>query len=243
MKKLLLIQPGAFGDIFVCAPIAKWYANQGYEIYWPVTKKFVSTLNYFDYVNPIILSDEILHPDWLQSDVMKILPTLNQYKKVLNLADRGPHPTAQKVGLENFEQCKYRLSQVPIEEKNNLVWTRNFEKEKELEKLLNIKGDYCVAHLTNSHGDKAVVPEQELPLIEIIPIKGFNIPDWYSIIQKAKKVYCVESGVHQFIDGTLKTYSENHILLKKGPVVEGTRHTISKYWNMCLMGYNTKLLG
>lgn len=243
MKKLLLIQPGAFGDIFVCAPIAKWYADKGYKVYWPARDKFISTIKYFDYVKPIILSDEILHTDWLRSDVMKILPTINQYDKVLNLADRGPHSTAQKVGLENFEQCKYRLSQVPIEEKNNLVWTRNFEKEQELEKLLNVKGDYCVAHLTNSHGDRAAMPEQELPLIEIIPVKGFNIADWYSIIQKAKKVYCVESGVHQFIDGTLKTYSENHILLKKGPVAEGTRHTISKYWNMCLMGYNTKVIG
>ena len=243
MKKLLLIQPGAFGDIFVCAPIAKWYADRGYEIHWPVRQKFIPTLSYFDYVKPIILSEEVLHHDWLRSDVMKILPILDQYDKVLNLADRGPHPTAQLIGLENFEQCKYRLSEVPFTEKNNLVWTRNFEKEQELQKLLNVTGDYCVAHLTNSHGDKAAIPREKLPVIEIIPINGFNIPDWFTIVKKAKRVYCVESAVHQFIDGTLKNYSEHNILLKKGPVHEGTRHTISKYWNMSVIGKNTKIVG
>lgn len=243
MKKLLVIQPGAFGDIFVCAPIAKWYADRGYEVYWPVTSKFISTLEYFDYVKPILLSDESLHSDWLRSDVMKILPMVNNYDKVLNLADRGPHSTAQRIGIENFEQCKYRLSEVPIEEKNNLCWTRNIKKERELEQLLNVGDDYCVAHLVNSHGDKATLPEETLPLIEIVPIKGFNIPDWYSIISKAKRVYCVESAVHQFIDGTLKSYSENHILLRKGPVNEGTRHTISRHWNLSVIGEDTKIVG
>jgi UDP:flavonoid glycosyltransferase YjiC (YdhE family) len=100
MKNLLLIQPGPFGDIFVCAPIAKWYADSGYKVHWPITKKFESTLEKFDYVTPIILSDEVFHADWLRSDVMKILPTVGDYDKVINLADRGPHPTAQRPNEE-----------------------------------------------------------------------------------------------------------------------------------------------
>ena len=64
----LLIQPGAFGDLFVCAPIAEWYAKQGYEIFWAVQKKFESTLKRFDYVTPIILSEDVIDPDWLRSD-------------------------------------------------------------------------------------------------------------------------------------------------------------------------------
>ena len=131
MKKMLLIQPGAFGDIFLCAPIAHWYKKEGYKVYWPATRKFISTLEYFPYVHPLVLSDEVFDQDWLRSDVMKILPSVKRYDKVVNLADRGPHPTAQQF-WENFEQCKYRLSGVPFNKKNNLSWQRNEEKREQL---------------------------------------------------------------------------------------------------------------
>lgn len=242
MKKLLLIQPGAFGDLFVCAPIAKWYADRGYEVHWPVTKKFLSTIKSFDYVKPILLPDDSLHPDWLRSDVMKILPLVDQYDKVVNLADRGPHPTAQRLG-ENFELCKYRLAEVPFEEKNKLVWTRDEEKEQKLVKLLDLPNKYALAHLKNSHGDEAPCPEVDFPVIKVREIEGFSIIDWYSVIKGADKVYCVESGVHQFIDGWLKPNNQDYFLLKKGPVAEGTRHTHSKFWDLTYIGKNSKIRG
>ena len=242
MKKLLLIQPGAYGDIFLCAPIAKWYADRGYEVHWPVREQFISTLEYFDYVKPILLSEDSLHPDWLRSDVMKILPMINDYDKVINLADRGPHPTAQKSD-ENFEFCKYRLAEVPFEEKNNLVWTRDEEKEQRLVELLDLPKNYTLAHLTNSHGDEAPCPETNFPVIKVKEVKGFTIVDWYSVIKGASKVYCVESGVHQFIDGWLKPDDKDYFLLKKGPVSEGTRHTHSKFWDLTHIGKNSKIHG
>jgi len=242
MKKLLLIQPGAFGDIFVCAPIAKWYADRGHEVHWPVREKFISTIQYFDYVKPILLPETVLHSDWLRSDVMKILTNVSNYDKVINLADRGPHSTAQ-LPSENFEQCKYRLAEVPFSEKNNLVWTRNIESEDKLWSIINPPDQYVVAHLENSHGDRASMPTQSLPIIEITQVEHFNIQDWYPIIKKAKKVYCVESSVHQFIDGTLNQYEKDYFLLKKGPVQQGTRHTVSKFWNLSIIGENSTLRG
>lgn len=242
MKKLLLIQPGAFGDLFVCAPIAKWYADRGYKVHWPVTEKFLPIIKSFDYVTPIILTDDKLHSDWLRSDVMKILPLVKNYDKVVNLADRGPHPLSQRPG-ENFEANKYRLAEVPFEEKNNLEWTRNEEKERRLVELLDLPEKYALAHLTNSHGDEAPCPEVNLPVIKVKEIEGFSIIDWYSVIKGADKVYCVESGVHQFIDGWLKPNIKDYFLLKKGPVAEGTRHTHSKFWDLTYIGKNSTISG
>ena len=118
MKRALLIQPGAYGDLIVCAPIAKWYADNGYKIYWPIREKFMTVLKEFNYVIPIILKEETLHDDWLRSDVLQILPMVKNYDKVINLADRGPHGAAQRRD-ESFEQCKYRLAEIPFEEKHN----------------------------------------------------------------------------------------------------------------------------
>ena len=112
-KTLLMIQPGAFGDIFVCAPIAKFYHEIGYEIYWPTAERFRSTIEKFPYVNHVILGDDERDSDWLKSDVLKCLDIQKILDPdiVLNLADRGPHTTAERPG-ETYEQPKYRLAGV-----------------------------------------------------------------------------------------------------------------------------------
>jgi hypothetical protein len=245
VKKLLLIQPGAFGDIFVCAPIAKWYYDKGYEVHWPVTQKFIPTLSYFDYVKPIILSEEVLHPDWLRSDVMKILPILDQYDKVLNLADRGPHPTAQRIGLENFEQCKYRLSEVPFTEKNNLIWKRNIKKEEELIKKLQIDvtKPYALVHNIDSRNESSILPKINIPIIQVTQVKDYNILDWYSIILNAKEIYCLESSIHQFIDGFITTLKSSNYLLKRPVTEEGCRFTVSSNWKLDYIGKNSIIRG
>lgn len=243
-NKLLLIQPGAFGDIFLCAPIAKFYSDKGYEVYWPVTKKFTSTLEYFPYVKPILLSDEILHKDWMRSDVMKILPHLHKYEKVINLADRGPHPTAQQY-WENFEQCKYRLAEVPFSEKNNLSWQRKKNKEKELLKFLGLsdQDEYAVIHRVDSHNEAAEIPEINIKTVEIRELNGFNIPDWFTVIQKAKQIFCVESGIHQFIDGIAAKTTKEKFLLRKPCVPVNCRHTVSSSWKLDYVGKNSIVHG
>ena len=244
MSKLLLIQPGAFGDIFVCAPIAKWYADRGYEVHWPVTSKFIPTLGYFNYVKPILLSNDSLHDDWLRSDVIKILPIVDAYDLVLNLADRGPHPTAQQVS-ENFEQCKYRLSMVPFSEKNNLSWTRNIEKEKQLIEELNIDQSkpYALVHNVDSRNEIAITPEISIPIVYVREVQGYNIPDWYGVIRNATEIYCVESSIQQFIDGFVTSLKSNNYLLKRPATGEGCRFTVSSNWKLDYIGKNSIIKG
>lgn len=242
MKKLLLVQPGPYGDIFLCAPIAKWYADKGYEVHWPVTKKFIPTLEYFDYVKPILLPDETLHSDWLRSDVMKIIPMMGEYDKVINLADRGPHFTAQALN-ENFELCKYRLAEVPFEEKNKLVWTRDIEKENSLFRLLKLKEPYAIVHAVDSLGQKAYVPEININIVEVNIIEDYNIPDWYGVLSKASEIYCVESSLHQFMDGSVTSLTEDRFLLKRPAVSEGSRFTVSKNWKLKYIGENSIVRG
>lgn len=242
MKKLLLIQPGAYGDIFLCAPIAKWYFDKGYQVDWPVAKRFLSTLSYFDYVNPIELSEEILHSDWLRSDVMKIIPMIDSYDKVLNLADRGPHSTIQMF-TENFEQCKYRIAEVPFDEKHNLKWTRNLDKENALFTKLNITSPYAVVHNVDSKGGQASIPLIHCPVVQVKEIQGYSILDWYSVFLNAQEIYCVESSVQQFIDGFIKSLSSKNYLLKRPILEEGRRFTISSNWRLDYIGINSTVKG
>lgn len=233
MKKCLLIQPGAYGDIFVCAPIAKIYHDNGYKVYWPTTQKFQPLIERFNYVEHVLLEDASLDPDWLRSDVIKCLSYLerNSFDVVLNLADRGPHLTAEQFG-ENFELCKYRLSQIPIEYKHNLGWVRNEQKESELYDKVVKDDKYAVVHLNSSRGDRAALPENfSIPVVEVTEIPGYDICDWFKVIKNASEIYCVESAVHQFIDGTLE--HTGHIpkyLLSRSTLGSQKRYTYTPYW-------------
>lgn len=233
MKKLLLIQPGACGDIILCAPIARYYSDKGYEVHWPITKRFFPLLDQLDYVSPIILNDNVLDHDWLRSDVMKIIPLIPFADKVVNLADRGPHPTAE-TPPENFEQCKYRLAGVPIENKHKLKWSRNLDRENSLyETVVGDKKDYAFCHLTSSRNDRAEMPEFDGDVVEASEIDGYSIYDWYKVIKNASAIYCVESAIHQFIDGFIASlvFNTKCYTLPRGAYQKKGGDCYSPFWD------------
>tara|TARA_R100000353_G_scaffold73732_1_gene56325 strand:+ start:5544 stop:6260 length:717 start_codon:yes stop_codon:yes gene_type:complete len=236
MKKLLLIQPGAFGDIIVCAPIARFWANAGYKVYYPARKKFHSLINSLDYVTPITLDEEELHPDWLRSDVMKILPTVNDYDLVLNLADRGPHPTAQKP-FEKGAVCKYRLAKVPLEEQYNLVWSRNKEKEDYIYDTYVNCSEYAFVHATSSDNEEITLPNISLPIVKNEAPSGYNIFDWYKVLCNAKEIYCSESALHCFCDGISNDITSQRYLLPR-QAGQGQLLTLSKFWDKRFLNNN-----
>lgn len=244
MNTLLLVQPGPYGDIFVCAPIAKWYADRGYRIYWPARKEFHSVLSGFDYVTPIFLREDKLHVDWLRSDVMKIIPMFGLHDKVVNLADRGPHKTAQKYN-ENFELCKYRIAEVPFDEKQKLTFTRNIEKEQDLyDMLAPKKGEpYAIVHSVDSRMEEASVPEINKTVVKVSVVPGYDIQDWFLLLSKASEIYCVESAMHQFVDGIISKVTEDRYLLRRPAVEEGTRFTVSKGWKLDYIGKDSIVKG
>ena len=237
-NRLLLIQAGAFGDLFICAPIAKHYADLGYEVIWPTTKKFTKIVGLFPYVTHLELDDRELHSDWLRSDTIKTLELLPEINPdlTLNLADRGPHSTAQRP-WEKFEETKYRLSKVPFEEKHSLVWTRDEKKENEIyEKFVGDKEDYIFAHLTNSTSERVGLPIAEnIKIVEMEEVEGDNIVGWYKVIKNASAVYCVESSIHCFIDGFVKDLKCPKYLLSRPTLQAGQSYTVSKYWDKRFM--------
>ena len=53
MKSVFIGHPGPYGDIIVCAPIAKNYFDRGYKVYWPARAEYLDLLSRFDYVVPV----------------------------------------------------------------------------------------------------------------------------------------------------------------------------------------------
>ena len=228
MPKLMMIQPGAFGDIITCAPIAKKYSDAGYDVYWPVREMFMDLISRLEYVKPIVISEDVLHEDWLRSDVIKCLRIYEDEKfdYALNLADRGPHPTAELPGETN-QEAKYRLSDVPFNEKYNLVWTRDENKEESLYSQLVDNEDYILCGLTSSDGKIELPIKPDCKVIEMDRKDGYVIFDWYKIIKNAKAIYSLESSFHCFIDGIVHEVECPKYRLQRTP---GQYWTVSKYW-------------
>ena len=97
----------------------------------------------------------------------------------------------------------------------------------------NLSNNYVVAHLESSHGDRAQIPKEETRhVVKIKPIGDFEIPDWIWVIIHSKAVYCVESSVHQFIDGIIDRYDMPELFLLSRPSLKpGESYTKSEHWN------------
>jgi len=234
MKKCLLIQPGAFGDLFICAPIAKHYADLGYEVSWPTREKFSGIMSHFPYVENIKLDERVLDSDWLRSDVIKCLEISESLKPdlVLNLADRGPHPTAE-FPWEKFEQTKYRLSDLDFEVKHLLEWNRDIEKETEIyNEFVGDEKEYTFAHLTNSNSPKVEIPATlNQKVVEMQEVPEDNIVGWYKVIMNASAIFCVESAVQAFIDGFVDDVQCPKYLLSRPTLTAGQSYTVSTHWD------------
>jgi hypothetical protein len=215
--KVFIGQPGAFGDILICAPIAKHYADQGHDVFWPIGTEHLSLVEQFSYVTPIPLPKVALvaHSDprevLLISRVMMGQSLADEMGAVyLNLADR---PNSPRLENETIEEKKYRVAEVPFEEKYTLSWTRNKEKEDSLFNLLTLSGEYTFAHLDQSDGTSVNLECKEDNMVKCVPVEGYNILDWYKVIVNASEIYCIESSLGAFVDGLGDKVSGKKFLL------------------------------
>ncbi len=237
--KIFIGQPGAFGDILICAPIAKYYADKGHDVYWPVGTEHLSLVKQFSYVTPIPLPKVALvaHSDprevlFISRIMMGQSLAEEMGATYLNLGDRPPSSRLQD---ETVEEKKYRIAEVPFEEKYTLSWTRNKEKENSLFDLLAPSGEYTFAHLDQSDGTSADLEYKEGNVVKCVPMEGYNILDWYKVIAQASRVYCIESSLQCFVDGLGEQIDDSKkFLLSKTHAFT----TVSEKWNKIYNGRN-----
>jgi hypothetical protein len=246
MSSVFLGHPGPYGDIIVCAPIAKDYADRGFKVYWPIRVEYLDLVSRFDYVTPIPLPEIKLvnqfgdREDKNMSDILmgqSICKEMNS--TYLHVGDRfvdGVTPFATpRLATETIEEKKYRIAEVDFSKKYELVWRRDKQKEDELYNIVVSKEPYVFAHLDQSDGSTAALPDKELNVVKCEPIEGYNILDWYKIIIQASTIYCIESSLQCFVDGVGDKIEDNKkFLLSKADVFT----TNSENWNKIYNGFN-----
>ncbi len=212
-----IIQPGRYGDILICLPIAKFYSDLGNLVYWKCPKEYHSMFKYTPYVKPVEHSMTV--------------------DRVIDLSfGFGGEPekwwNLNKQNFDSFVTAKYFLAGVPIEARQHLRWFQDVGKQMELFKLVvGDRKEYILVQEETHTGKFLNVRNQDK--ITIRPIDGFTIFDWYYIIQRAKEIHCIDSILSNFIEGVEQFKSKNKtIYLHSRETLAYLRATYRNGWHI-----------
>lgn len=200
MRRLGIIQPGRLGDIIICLPIAKWYADRGYEVFWPIENSYTRNFSgYVDYVNFIGI-------DSLDCNTARG-ECISRCNTIIDLSITFPNgsPYNDSVFFQNrrsmaFDQIKYSFANVPFEEKWNLFFNRNLEAENKLESQIYKSSDsFTLVHTRGSSESFVYHPEVDEAVVYVNDISN-SIFDWCGLIEKANKIVAIDSSFANLVE-------------------------------------------
>lgn len=186
-NKILIFQPGRNGDILICLPIAKYYADQGKDVYWLCPRPYHINFRNIDYCKPVA-----------EYSV--------DYERIIDISFglniNGPvHRwwVDTRETWDSFITTKYHLAGVPLEERWDLLWLGDEKRESELlEKIVKIHGlRYNIAHET-THDAHINIDVENKVLFE--PIEDYNIFDWYKVLLQAESIHAQDSSLANFVE-------------------------------------------
>jgi hypothetical protein len=217
--RLGLIQSRGIGDIIIAIPIADWFISRGWEVHWPIEKRFVP---FFSAAKPeinFIALDSTRPQAWLEDPVAM----LNERRcdRIIPLythLEGHNYPDPPLSFSLKFDEYKYAAAGVPFSEKWTLKLQRNIEREKALKKSLDLREPYICVHGAGSTFDvtnSLAIPKawsDQFQIVDIRPITD-NPFDWISTLEGASKLVMINSCFSNLAD-QLNLAMEKHFLLQ-----------------------------
>ncbi len=215
-KTVLIIQPGKVGDILICFPIAKYYSDKGFSVYWVAPKEYHSMFTYVDYVTVV---GNVVPAD----KVIDLSFGINRNSKHhQNWIKRRP-------SLDSFCDLKFEIAEVPMNEYRNLVYNRNTDRENELYKKVVAQNDsYKLVHRLSDYGAHIDVGGN---CIYFDKVEDYTIFDWRKVIENATEIHCIDSSLLNFVDSIETTAKLFYHITDKVPL-KADRARIVKNWQI-----------
>lgn len=214
MRRLGIIQPGKIGDIIICLPIAKWYADRGYTVYWPVDKNIINNfIGYVDYVQfvPIEFDCVAAHQACFDLNCNTIIDL------AFCIPGAGSYNTDNylKQSLFSFDELKYHIASVPFSQKWELSIKRNYDNEQKLLDSLGVDPYFLVQDKSSDYRRSVYTETEGINRIDI-DMRATSVFDWIGALQKAIKLILIESCFSNLVDQLNIQTGENILLLKNG---------------------------
>ena len=207
-KKLGIIQSRGLGDIVIALPIADYWRQEGYDIYWPICHEFIS---HFDQVVPWVR--------WLpvntdngsffydQPRLKLVEEGVEEFLCLYQALTGHPELTARpEFQITKFDQLKYHAAGVPFLRKWQLskCIQRQPDREQALIKQLKIKSQepYVIIHDQGSDAraqwDPNWIPSGRR-VIRIEPLTDC-VFDWLAVLEGADAIITIDSVFSNIID-------------------------------------------
>lgn len=206
-NKLGIIQTRGLGDLIIALPIAGYYKDQGYEIYWPISEEFVASMKHMaPWVHWIPITPD--HGRFFYDTPLERLRNLGCTTIIPLYQSLSQHPEfANQLFFQHtkFDQHKYAQAQVPFLHKWQLdkYITRDHNREQDLYNKLVQNPNYIVTHLKGSDHqasfDHSIIP-QDWQTIEINDQQTPLISDWLLILERAQSLILVDSVFSNLVD-------------------------------------------
>lgn len=204
-KKLGIIQSRGLGDLVIALPIARYYANQGWDIVWPICEEFVHHMeSAVPWVKWVPITTD--RGSFFYDIPLQRLRNLKCDEILCLYQALTGHKFHEEKWFQytSFDQYKYIQAGVPFLNKWRLAEciTRNPEREQALYDQVVQNPNYVVVHLQGSDHratyDPAIVPEgwQTIEINE----QTDCIWDWLKVLEGAQSLILVDSVFANIVD-------------------------------------------
>ena len=210
MTKLGIIQSRGIGDIVIALPIAKHYADQGHEIYWPICEEFVS---HFERTVPWIkwlaVTTDPQGRFFLDTPLERLATVgitepddiLYLYQYLSSVPERTD---PDLFAMMKFDQYKYAVAGVPFRNKWLLAdcITRDPAREQKLYDQVVSSDRYMVYQQKASDVEYTIDLSGIEPGVQQIEITEItdSIFDWLKILEGAETIVLIDSVFANLID-------------------------------------------
>ena len=202
--KVGFIQSGAIGDILIALPAAKWYADRGYEVFWPINQSFVP---FFQKAAPYVQFLPV-PPDAPSYDYLLGLPqralaahgVTDIFILYIYLGSNGQkfefgQPPRMPDALK-FDEYKYAITGVPFAEKWNLHLERDADAEARVLEAISAHIPYTIVHESpagNRRNIESQLPPSEATRVLRVQTITDSPFDWLAAFERADIIACEDS--------------------------------------------------
>jgi len=208
MRPCVIKQPAGIGDVFFCQKIARVMMQNGYQVIWPL--------------RPDI--------DWIGKYIRDIyFPTTDDMFPGKDIFDRaggfsiGTDSAFISLATADITHnngktmsSKYHMLDISYHDwQDYFKFNRDLDKENELYyNVLGLNDDSEFVFINNLYNtdirdSKLLSADQfDMPVVELKIIDGFTLFDWCKVLEKAKKIYTINTSINYIIEVIDTSYDE-----------------------------------
>lgn len=208
MKICLIKQPAGIGDVFFCQKIARVMMQNRYQVVWPLRNDITWIREYI--------------PDIYFPSVEDLFPGKDIFEQGAGfvIEDNGAFISTATADMTHNDgrimSSKYSMLGIDYSDwKDYFKFQRNLDKENELYyNVLNLTDDSEFVFINNLYNtdirdSKLLSKEQfNLQVVELKIIDGFTLFDWCKVLEKAKKIYTINTSINYIIEVLDTSYDE-----------------------------------